>query len=71
MLHGAHKVDEAEVAAHESVYVQRLATYPDWPELAELPECIACEVPQDARPADDEDAPLARIAVGAPSTATT
>ena len=69
VLHGAHKVDEAEVAAHESVYAQRLATYPNWPELAELPECIACEVPQDARPAD-ADEPLARIGADASSTAT-
>ena len=52
LLHGAHKVDEAEVAAHETVFVQRIASYPDWPELEHLAECIACEVPDDARPAE-------------------
>ena len=52
LLHGAHKVDEAEVAAHETVFVQRIASYPDWPELEHMAECIACEVPDDARPAE-------------------
>ena len=31
---------------------QRLASYPDWPELADL-ACPACEVPAIARPADE------------------
>ena len=52
LLHGAHKVDEAEVAAHETVFVQRIASYPDWPELEHMADCIACEVPEDARPAE-------------------
>ena len=52
LLHGAHKVDEAEVAAHETVFAQRIASYPDWPELEHMAECIACEVPDDARPAE-------------------
>jgi len=60
LLHGAHKVDEAEVAAHETVFAQRIASYPDWPELEHLSDCIACEVPDDARPAEaPEDAPPA------------
>jgi glutathione-regulated potassium-efflux system ancillary protein KefF len=51
MLHGAHRVDEAELAAHADVYAQRLGAYPDWPELAEMGECPECRVPSDARPA--------------------
>lgn len=53
MLHGAHRVTPADVAEHAAVYTQRLATYPDWPELDELAECVACEVPENARPAEE------------------
>lgn len=52
VLHGAHRVTEAELQAHEDILAQRLQTWPDWPELAELDECPACEVPVDARPSD-------------------
>jgi glutathione-regulated potassium-efflux system ancillary protein KefF len=34
ILHGAHKVDDAAVDAHIATYLQRLVTYPNWPELA-------------------------------------
>ena len=58
LLHGAHRVTPADVAAHAAVYTQRLASYPAWPELDELPPCPACEVPSNARPSDDAaDAP--------------
>ena len=52
-IHGAHRVTEADIAEQARVYAERLASYPDWPELAELPECVACEVPAIARPADE------------------
>jgi len=52
-IHGAHRVTEAEVAEQAQVYAQRLASYPDWPELADLPACVACDVPAIARPADE------------------
>ena len=51
LLHGAHRVSDDEVQAHAATYAQRLASYPAWPELAELDECIACDVPATARPA--------------------
>jgi glutathione-regulated potassium-efflux system ancillary protein KefF len=50
LLHGAHRVDDAALQEHAAVYAQRLASYPDWPELNELPECVACDVPTSARP---------------------
>lgn len=50
VLHGAHHADDAAIAAHASVYAERLARYPDWPELDDLPACVACEVPASARP---------------------
>ncbi|HEV7618066.1 MAG TPA: NAD(P)H-dependent oxidoreductase [Burkholderiaceae bacterium] len=34
ILHDAHRVDDAAVAAHIETYRERLATYPHWPELA-------------------------------------
>ena len=53
MLHGAHKSSETEIAAHAEAYATRLASYPDWPELAGLDECVACEVPLTARPMEN------------------
>ena len=50
VLHGAHTASEAAVAAHVDQFVQRLQSYPDWPELNHLPDCATCEVPPDARP---------------------
>jgi glutathione-regulated potassium-efflux system ancillary protein KefF len=51
LLHGAHRVDDTELAAHAAVYTQRLASWPDWPEIAELEPGAPCQVPPDARPA--------------------
>jgi len=53
MLHGAHKASEADILAHAATYAQRLRTYPAWPEIADLPECVACEVPLNARPLEN------------------
>ena len=50
VLHGAHRSDQAALQAHAAVFVQRLLSYPDWPEIADLPACPACVVPGDARP---------------------
>ena len=50
LLHGAHRATETEVAAHAEVFAQRLASYPDWPELEDLPACPACNVPTTDRP---------------------
>jgi glutathione-regulated potassium-efflux system ancillary protein KefF len=52
LLHGAHRASEAEVEAHVRVFGERLASYPDWPEMAEIP---ACEV----RTVTDQDRPRA------------
>jgi glutathione-regulated potassium-efflux system ancillary protein KefF len=52
MLHGAHRASEAEIAEHAALYAQRLASYPAWPELDEIGECPACEVPATARPSE-------------------
>jgi glutathione-regulated potassium-efflux system ancillary protein KefF len=54
VLHGANRAGEAEVAAHAGVFADRLRTYPNWPEMDELPSCVACEVPATDRPVDRE-----------------
>jgi len=70
VLHGAHRVDDDAIAAHESVFAQRIGSYPNWPELDEMPECIACEVPDDARPVEEpDDGPVPRIGVAATTEA--
>ena len=52
VLHGANRASDAEVDAHVEVFTDRLRTYPQWPEMDDLPACIACEVPMGDRPAD-------------------
>jgi len=52
VLHGAHRADAATVAAQAQVFAERLRHYPDWPEIDDLPPCVPCDVPPDARPAD-------------------
>ena len=50
VLHGAQRASPEEVDAHVQVFGQRLASYPDWPELEELESCPACDVPTTDRP---------------------
>jgi len=59
LLHGAHRVSAAEIDAHAAVYAERLASYPDWPELADLGEGAVCDVPFSARPPADRTAEAA------------
>jgi glutathione-regulated potassium-efflux system ancillary protein KefF len=50
LLHGAHRVDEAELAAHVQVFSQRLQSFPEWPEMNELPACEVIAVRATDRP---------------------
>ncbi|MBL0088184.1 MAG: NAD(P)H-dependent oxidoreductase [Ideonella sp.] len=49
VLHGAHRIDEDALAEHAQLFADRLRDWPRWPELEQLPDCPACEVPMDAR----------------------
>jgi glutathione-regulated potassium-efflux system ancillary protein KefF len=50
LLHGAHRASAAEVDAHAARYAEHLTSYPAWPELEGVPDCVDCEVPASARP---------------------
>jgi glutathione-regulated potassium-efflux system ancillary protein KefF len=50
LVHGAHRIDDAALQAQAEVYADRLARYPDWPELADLAAAAPCEVAADERP---------------------
>jgi len=52
VLHGAHYADPATVQAHAAMLAERLASWPQWPEIADLEPVPDCTVPADARPRD-------------------
>ena len=51
VLHGAHRASDAELDAHAALFAQRLASYPDWPEIADMEPAPPCDVAADERPA--------------------
>ena len=50
VLHGAHRVDDAALAAHVAVWLQRLQSYPQWQEIDDLEPAPDCAVPATDRP---------------------
>ena len=50
VLHGAHRIGDAELAAHVALFVQHLQQWPNWPEIGEMEPAPECAVPADARP---------------------
>lgn len=50
VLHGARGVSEPELADHVQTFTDRLASYPQWPEIDELGACPQCVVPLQDRP---------------------
>jgi glutathione-regulated potassium-efflux system ancillary protein KefF len=50
VLHGAHRASAAEIDAHGALFADRLASYPDWPELAAIEPCEVREVARQDRP---------------------
>jgi glutathione-regulated potassium-efflux system ancillary protein KefF len=51
VLHGAHRATAAELQDHADMLVQRLQSWPDWPEITGM-DATVCDVPADARPMD-------------------
>jgi glutathione-regulated potassium-efflux system ancillary protein KefF len=56
LLHGAHRAGPDELQAHFDVFRNRLASYPDWPELEELGACPIVDVPTTDRPLPNQAA---------------
>jgi glutathione-regulated potassium-efflux system ancillary protein KefF len=52
--HGAHRATQADLDSHAELFAQRLASWPNWPELSQLDEALHCDVPADARPTDTQ-----------------
>ncbi len=50
ILYGVHGATPAQLEAHAAAYAQRLASYPDWPEIAAIPPRRESAVPDSARP---------------------
>jgi glutathione-regulated potassium-efflux system ancillary protein KefF len=50
--HGAHRATDAQLAAQALLFTERLQSWPNWPEIAEMEPTPPCEVPADARPAE-------------------
>jgi glutathione-regulated potassium-efflux system ancillary protein KefF len=62
LLHGAHKVSDADLASHAALFVQRLRLWPHWPEIAQMEPMPDCAVPADARPHEAPIASSAKVA---------
>ena len=54
LLHGARRASEDAIEAHVGVFRDRLLSYPRWPELDEIEQCVACPVPAMDRPSAGE-----------------
>jgi glutathione-regulated potassium-efflux system ancillary protein KefF len=50
LQHGAHVAATQVLDDHADIFQQRLLSYPDWPELADLPACDDCITPAQDRP---------------------
>jgi glutathione-regulated potassium-efflux system ancillary protein KefF len=54
LFHGARSASTAELDAHVELFADRLARYPDWPEIEHLPACEMEVVPSTDRPEEEE-----------------
>lgn len=52
VLHGAHRADDGLIDEHAALFAQRLQSWPQWDEIAEIDPVPQCAVPADARPQD-------------------
>jgi glutathione-regulated potassium-efflux system ancillary protein KefF len=53
VLHGAHRAAQPVIDDHVATVIERLRSWPDWPEIGELPACVQCETPTGERPGGD------------------
>jgi glutathione-regulated potassium-efflux system ancillary protein KefF len=50
VLYGAHRAEAQEIDDHAAMLIDRLRSWPDWPEIADLPPCAQCAAPAGERP---------------------
>ncbi len=55
VFHGARSASDSDITAHVQTFADRLASYPDWPEIEEMGDCPTCIVPESDRPSDDAE----------------
>lgn len=55
VFYGVHGASAQALQAHAATYAQRLASYPDWPEIAAIPVRRESVVPDIARPQGSTD----------------
>ena len=71
ILHSAHNVAQQAVTGHVETFRQRLASYPEWPEMDDIEQCAACVVPMKDRPIfEDATAGGAVRSAGPPQAST-
>jgi glutathione-regulated potassium-efflux system ancillary protein KefF len=63
LFHGARSAALDDLTAHVEVFRQRLASYPNWPELEQLDACPTCVVPETDRPVEADDFAKVQAAV--------
>lgn len=51
LIHGAHRVSDVELEQHAATYAHKLQSHAAWSELEGDPECLACDLPEQERPA--------------------
>jgi glutathione-regulated potassium-efflux system ancillary protein KefF len=56
LFHGARRATQEELLAHVQVFKDRLASYPNWPELEDMEGCPSCVVPATDRPHGQQEA---------------
>lgn len=56
LFHGARRATQEELLAHVQVFKDRLASYPNWPELEDMEGCPSCVVPATDRPHQQQEA---------------
>lgn len=50
VLHGAHHASQQEIDDHVKMLIERLRSWPAWPEITDLMPCIQGEAPEGERP---------------------
>ena len=53
VLYGAHRASETSISQHAGIFVEKLRSWPEWPEIEAMEPTPECAVPADARPTEE------------------